>query len=170
MSFKPIPVERKIEVIYRVVKGDKIQPIAREAGVDRKSIYLWKGRVLSALREALEPRKRGPKFKRNPEDREIEKLRRKVEKLESFLKEKDEKIKELRERLDPNKEEFKPVKCPYCGFEKVYRNGTYKRKPKGFFDKLKQDKQKEEIVQGFLCPWCGKSFHIEKKGVSFALT
>ena len=31
MSFKPIPVERKIEVIYRVVKGEKIQPIAREA-------------------------------------------------------------------------------------------------------------------------------------------
>jgi len=62
------------------------------------------------------------------------------------LKEKDEKIKGLRERLNPNKEEFKPVKCPYCGFEKVYKNGTYKRKPKGFFDKLKQDKQKEERV------------------------
>ena len=124
---------------------------------------------LISLREALEPRKRGPKFKGNPEDREIERLRRKVEKLEGFLKEKDEKIKELRERLDPDKEEFKPVSCPYCGFEKVYKNGTYKRKRKGFFDKLKQDKQKEERVQGFLCPWCGKSFHIEKRGAFSAL-
>ena len=125
---------------------------------------------LIPLREALKPRKRGPKFKRNPEDREIERLRRKVEKLEGFLKEKDEKIKELRKRLNPAKEEFKPVKCPYCGFEKVYKNGTYKRKPKGFFDKLKQDEQKEETVQGFLCPWCGKSFHVEKKGAFPALT
>jgi len=47
LAFKRIPVERKIEVIYRVVKGDKIQPIAREAGVDRASIYLWKKRALS---------------------------------------------------------------------------------------------------------------------------
>ena len=53
MSFKPIPVERKVKVIYRVVKGEKIQPIAREARVDRTSIYLWKERALSALREAL---------------------------------------------------------------------------------------------------------------------
>jgi len=44
LAFKRISVERKIEVIYRVVKGEKIQPIAREAGVDRKSIYLWKKR------------------------------------------------------------------------------------------------------------------------------
>jgi len=104
--------------------------------VDRASIYLWKKRALSALREALEPHKKGPKFKKNPESREIEKLRRK---LEGFLKEKGEKIKGLRERLNPNKEEFKPIKYPYRRFEKVYKNGTYKRKPKGSFDKLKQN-------------------------------
>jgi len=40
LAFKRISVERKIEVIYRAVKGEKIQPIAREAGVDRASIYL----------------------------------------------------------------------------------------------------------------------------------
>jgi len=80
------------------------------------------------------------------------------------LKEKDEKIKELRERLNPNKEEFKPVKCSYCGFEKVYKNGIYRRRPKEFFDTLKRNEQKEERIQNFLCPWCGKSFRIEKKG------
>jgi len=26
--------------------------------------------------------------------------------------------------------------------------------------------KKEERVQGFLCPWCGKSFHVEKRGFS----
>lgn len=30
LSFKPIPVERKIEVIYRIVKGEKIQSIGKE--------------------------------------------------------------------------------------------------------------------------------------------
>jgi len=47
LAFKRISVERKIEIIYRVVKGEKIQPIARGAGVDRASIYLWKKRALS---------------------------------------------------------------------------------------------------------------------------
>jgi len=78
LGFKRIPVERKVKVIYRVVKGEKIQPIAREAEVDRTSIYLWKERALSALREALEPHKRSPKFKKNLKDREIEKLRGKL--------------------------------------------------------------------------------------------
>lgn len=112
MGFKRIPVERKVEVIYRVVKGEKIQPIAGEAGVDRTSIYLWKERALSALREALEPRKRGPKFKKSPKDKEIEKLREKVDKLESFLGEKEEQIRKLKEKLNPPKKEVKSVKCP----------------------------------------------------------
>lgn len=30
MSFKPTSVERKIEVMYRVIKGQKIQAMARE--------------------------------------------------------------------------------------------------------------------------------------------
>ena len=119
MSFKPIPVERKIEVIYRVVKGEKIQPIAREAGVDRTSVYLWKERALSALREALEPRKRGPKFKKNTKDKEIEKLGGKLNKIESLLKEKEEQVRELKEKLNPSGGKIESVKCPYCGFEKV---------------------------------------------------
>lgn len=111
-SFKPIPVERKVEVIYRVVKGEKIQPIAREVGVDRTSIYLWKKRALSTAREALEPRKRGPKFKKRPKDKEIEKLREKVDKLKSFLEEKDKQIRGLKEKLNPPEKGVKSVKCP----------------------------------------------------------
>lgn len=79
------------------------------------------------------------------------------------MKKKDKELKRLRERLDRKKEDFKPGKCPYCGFEKVYKNSTYKRKPRGFFDKLKKGEQKEEVVQDFLCLWCGKSFNIEKR-------
>ena len=54
LSFKRIPVERKIEVIRRVVNGEKIQPVARKIGAERSSIYLWKERALSVSREVFE--------------------------------------------------------------------------------------------------------------------
>lgn len=62
MSFKPIPVEKKIEAISRVVSGNKVQPVAKEIGIHRSSVYIWKERELSTLEKALEPHKRGPKF------------------------------------------------------------------------------------------------------------
>ena len=62
MSFKSIPVEKKIKAVSRVVSGEKIQPVAREIGVHRASIYTWRERALSTLR-SIEPYKRGPKFK-----------------------------------------------------------------------------------------------------------
>ena len=113
---------------------------------------------------------KGAKCKKSSKDRKIEKLKGQVDKLENCLEEKEERIRKLNEKLNPPEKEVKSVKCPYCGFEKVYKNSTYKRRPKGFFDKLKQDEQKEETVQGFLCPWCGKSFHMEEKGASSTLT
>ena len=63
MGFKSISTQKKIEAISRVIAGKKVQPVAREVGVHRTSIYIWKERALSALEEAIEPRKRGPKFK-----------------------------------------------------------------------------------------------------------
>jgi len=63
LSFKPVPTQKKIEAVSRVVAGEKVQPVARKVGVHRTSIYIWKERALSALEEALEPHKRGPKFK-----------------------------------------------------------------------------------------------------------
>jgi len=42
-------------------------------------------KLLCSGRKGLEPHKRGPKFKKSPKDKEIEKLREKVDKLESFL-------------------------------------------------------------------------------------
>ena len=97
MGFRPISVEEKIAVISEVIKRGKIEPVARSCGVSKPSVYVWLERSHESLMKALEPHKRGPKFKKNPEDREIEELARKVEKLEGFLKEKDEKIERLRE-------------------------------------------------------------------------
>lgn len=51
-----------------------------------------------------------------------------------YLKEKETQIHLLREKLESQKDDLRPVRCPNCGCEKVYRNGTYKIEPKGFFD------------------------------------
>ena len=70
MGFKSISTQKKIEAVFRVITG-KMSATAREVGVHRTSIYIWKERALSALEEALEPRKRGPRFKHpqeNPEE------------------------------------------------------------------------------------------------------
>jgi len=39
LSLKPIPVKKKIEVVSRMIAGEKIQPIAREVGVHRSSLF-----------------------------------------------------------------------------------------------------------------------------------
>ena len=149
MGFKSISVERKIQAVSRVVSGEKVQPVAKDVGVHRTSIYIWKERALSALEEALEPHKRGPKFKHYQKTSE-----------ENLREEKERQIHLLKQKIEPQKDDSKPVRCPNCGCEKVYRNGTYKIEPKGFFDNLKT--HKEELIQRFICPYCGKSFHIKK--------
>ena len=52
LSFKPIPVEKKIETVSRVIAGQKIQPVAREIGVHRSSIYISKETAFAALERA----------------------------------------------------------------------------------------------------------------------
>jgi len=51
-------------------------------------------------------------------------------------------------------------KCPHCGFEKIYKNGTYKIKPERFFELLKKDKEIEITVQQFICLYYKSSVYI----------
>lgn len=41
LSFKSIPVEKKIEAVSKVMFGENIQPVAREIEIHRTSIYIW---------------------------------------------------------------------------------------------------------------------------------
>jgi len=59
LSFKPISAQKKIEAVSRVVAEEKVQAVARDGGVHRTSIYIWKERALLALEEALQPRNDG---------------------------------------------------------------------------------------------------------------
>jgi len=59
-------------------------------------------------------------------------LRGEIGKARGCLEGKERQIYLLKQRLEPQKDDLGPVRCPNCGCEKVYRNDTYKVKPKGF--------------------------------------
>jgi len=46
------------------------------------------------------------------------------------------------ESQESQKKNLESVRCPYYGCGKGHKNGTYRKKPKGFFDKLKPKKEK----------------------------
>jgi len=46
LSFKPVPVQKKTETVSIVIAEKKVQPVAREVGVHRTSIYIWEERAL----------------------------------------------------------------------------------------------------------------------------
>ena len=71
MSFRLMSAEEKIAVLCEVIKKGKIEPVVRGCRV-KQAFCLRVSQ--EALRKGLEPHKRGPRFKRNPEDRRVEEL------------------------------------------------------------------------------------------------
>ncbi len=164
---RSISIKEKILVVCQVIAGEKIQTIARKQGASRPSIYAWTQKALHALEETLKPEKRGPKIKKgkvDAKDKLIEEQKEKIGKLEGIISEKEKQIKNLRGRINLQKNSLsRPSKCPHCGFEKIYKNGTYKIKPERLFEQLKKDKEIEITVQQFICPYCRSSVYTPEK-------
>jgi len=160
-------VKEKIVIISQVMAGEKIQTIARKQGVSRPSIYAWTQKALDTLEETLKPEKRGPKIKKgkvDAKDKLIEEQKEKIGKLEGIISEKEKQIKNLGNKLALQKNSLpRPSKCPHCGFEKIYKNGTYKIKPARLFEQFKKDKEIEITVQQFICPYCRSSVYTREK-------
>ena len=166
-NFRSISIKEKILIVCQVIAGEKIQRIAKKHGISRPSVYTWTGEALDALEQALKPRKRGPKFKKgkvDAKDNLIEKQKAKIGKLEDIISEKEKQIKDLKGKLNLQKNSFpRPSKCPHCGFEKIYKNGTYKIKPERFLEQLKKDEEIEITIQQFVCPYCRSSVYPPEK-------
>ncbi len=162
-----ISVKEKILIVCQVIGRERIQGVAGKHGVSRPSVYAWTGKALDTLKQVLKQRKRGPKCKKgkvNAKDETIEEQKEKIEKLVNIISEKEKQIKSLRGKLNLQKNSLPcPSKCPHCGFEKIYRNGTYKIKPERFLEQLKKDKEIEIITQQFICPYCRSSVYRQKK-------
>jgi len=165
--FRSISVKEKILIVSQVITGEKIQPVAKRHGVSRPSIYAWTQKALDTLEQALKPEKRGPKCKKgkvDTKDNLIEEQKKKIEELNDIVSEKEKQIKSLRGKINLQKNSRpRPLKCPHCGFEKIYKNGTYKIKPERFFEVLKKDQEIEITVQQFICPYCRSSVYPPKK-------
>lgn len=162
-----ISIKEKTLIVSQVIAGEKIQRVARKHGVSRPSVYAWTQKALDILEQALKPGKRGPKCKKgkvDAKDKLIEEQKEKIAKLNDIISEKEKKIKNLRGKISLQKNSLpRPSKCPHCGFEKIYKNGTYKIKPERFFEGLKKDKEIEITVQQFICPYCRSSVYRQKK-------
>ena len=97
-------------------------------------------------------------------DRVIEEQKEKIGKLNDIISEKEKQIKNFRGKLNLEKYSLpRPSKCPHCGFEKIYKNGTYKIKPERFLEQLKKGKEIEIITQQFICPYCKGSVHNQEE-------
>ena len=166
-SFGSISIKEKILIVCQVIAGKKIQSIAKKHKVSRPSIYAWTKKALDTLEQALKPGKRGPKCKKgrvDVKDKAIEEQKEKIEELNDIISEKEKQIKNLKGKINLQKNSLpRPSKCPHCGFEKIYKNGTYKIKPERFFEQLKKDEEIEITVQQFIRPYCRSSVHRQKK-------
>jgi len=166
-NFGSISIKEKILIVSKVITGEKIQPVAKKHGVSRPSIYAWTKKALDTLEQTLKLGKRGPKFKKervDVKDKAIEEQKEKIEELNNIISEKEKQIKNLKGKINLQKNSLpRPSRCPHCGFEKIYKNGTYKIRPERFFEQLKKDKEIEVIIQQFICPYCRSSVYTPEK-------
>jgi len=162
-----ISIKEKILIVCQVIAGEKIQSIAKKHGVSRPSIYAWTKKALDTLEQTLKPGKQGPKFKKGKvdvKDNLIEKQKEKIAELDDIISEKEKQIKNLKGKINLQKNSLPhPSRCPHCGFEKIYKNGTYKIRPERFLEQLKKDQEIEITVQQFICPYCRSSVYKQKK-------
>jgi len=160
-------IKEKIFIVCQVIAGEKIQSIAKKHGISRSSIYAWTEKALDALEQVLKPGKRGPKCKKGKvgvKDKVIEEQKEKIAKLGGIIEQREKQIKNLRGKMNLQKNSLpRPSKYPHCGFEKIYKNDTYKVKPERLFEQLKKDQEIEITVQQFICPYCRSSVYMPEK-------
>lgn len=166
-NFESISIKEKILVVCQVIAGEKIQILARKHGVSRPSIYAWTQKASGTLEQVLKPGKRGPKFRKgkvDEKDKVIEEQKEKIEELKDIIKQKEKQIETLRGKINLQKNNLpRPSKCPHCGFEKIYRNGTYKIRGERLFERLQKYQEIEIIIQQFICPYCRSSVYTPEK-------
>ena len=165
-GYRYVSIKEKVIIVSEVIAGEKIL-VADKHKVSRPSVYAWSQRALDTLEKALKPDKRGPKLRKTKfeaRDRKIKEQKEEIDKLKNVIEEKEKQIENLKRKMSLQKNDvLRPLKCPYCGFEKIYKNGTHKIKIDKFLNELKEREEKEITVQQFICPYCKSSVHIPEK-------
>lgn len=162
MSFRLISAKERITVVCETIVEKKISSVARRHRIARPTIYAWVKRGLEALEEALEPHKRGPRFKRlsDPRDERLEEVRSEIDRLKRSVEEKEIRVNQLEKELELLKNTVpRPLRCPECGCQKVYKNGAYTVSSRWLSNLVRSARVKRVMIQQFICPYCKKSIH-----------
>lgn len=156
---KHLPVNLKVEAVHKIWSGEKITYVASKYGVSRQVVYIWKKKAEEALYQALKEKKKGPRLRSFSEENQKEKFRGK----RKFFSLEDKKTHRERKPsanshssahlLSPRTNGKRPEKCPVCGCEKIYKNGTYVKKIQD------NGHVRLELVQRYICVWCKSSIH-----------
>jgi len=156
-ELKYFPKQVKMEILHRIWAGERISEVARDWGISRQAIYTWKKRAELAVSQALEKKKRGPRFQKNLQEHESIEMQEKKENFSCELEKTQRKVEILKEENvsfhDDNK---RPERCPVCGCQKIYKNGTYLKKNGGSNSKT------EQVIQRYICVWCKSPVYLAK--------
>jgi len=153
--YKNIPIEKKIEAVNKVLGGKPLLRVAKEYRVNRNSLHFWVKKAQKGIKKALILGKRGPRltvgsFRRK--ESEIKEIRARCNKLKEEVKEVRLKAAEIRQ----NNNEPRPEKCPACGCEKSYKNGTYEISRQRLISLIKKTSATQFKVQQFICGYCAR--------------
>lgn len=149
MPYRPIDTETRLGIVRQYWAGQKIAELERQFQVDRDSIHIWIKKAEAALREALSPKKPGPK--KDP----IARLTKRNAELEKINEQLRIQLQQLSQNsqviVGVNRRQLvqRPSTCPSCGCDVIWRNGTYDRK--------------DNKVQRFRCSTCGTKIIMEVK-------
>ncbi len=119
MPYRPIDTERKMELILEHLKGARICSLAHKYEVNENSTHGWKNKVLKALSQILSPKRPGPRPRARIEilEEELEKLRKEYKALSQLSQ-------VTVSSKAPSLLEERPSKCPQCGSNRTWKNGT----------------------------------------------
>ena len=160
---KRLRIQAKLRALYRIWGGEKVTQVARDYGVSRQVVYTWKRKAERALYTALEKGKRSSKILQLLEEDQIRETQEKTRKPSLKHKIAQRKMKTLRDSSifiptfsgsQHSNNGKRPKCCPGCGFEKIYKNGTYIKKNQN------NGSRKKEVVQRYICVWCKSSVYL----------
>ena len=160
---KRLRIQVKLRVLYRIWGGEKVTQVARDYGVSRQVVYTWKRKAERALYTALEKGKRSSKIFQLLEEDQIRETQEKTKRPSLKHKITQRKTKTLRDNSifiptfsssQHSNNGKRPKCCPECGFEKIYKNGTYIKKNQN------DGSGKKEVVQRYICVWCKSSVYL----------
>ena len=155
---KAMSPQMKVKILHRIWAGEKVARVARECRISRQVIYTWKRKADRAISQALQEKKRGPKAQHRG------KVEGEGSPPRAFSLEHGSGLPlhghntgvDLAAATVPKAEtrqdRERPERCPVCGCEKIYRNGTYTVK-----NRSTAHGQQHRKVQRYICVWCKSS-------------